>query len=106
MMRLWGLLVVFAAWLSPLGHAFPTCGVDRQISSQIWKDERVCSTSGYCHQYGVNPDSGQYEYYYGYHYNCPGLETRTTTLLTCQRGDGTLYNKQESGIWGMCQIRR
>lgn len=63
-----------------------------------------CVQSGYCFDWGLNPENGQYEYYYGWHYECRGTRQRQVADLVCKREDGSTYAETEEGYWSSCNF--
>lgn len=78
---------------------------DRQVDVRQRVDRISCTTSGYCRAYGRNPATGRYEYYYGHHANCPGVQERTVTVYHCLNSLGVGYTVDRYGYWSACRIR-
>lgn len=102
-MKVLGLLFLLIAPLQASGYA--CFGTDREVYDYVRYETMPCTTSGYCYAYDYNPQTGQYEYFYGYHINCDGVQERQVREVTCERNDGTRYTQPEYGFWGMCQVR-
>lgn len=78
---------------------------DRQTKVTTDVDAIRCTTHGYCRAYGYNPDTRRYEYYYGYHNNCPGYRQRTVTTYHCLNSLGIGYTVERYGPWGSCRVQ-
>lgn len=95
------LLFTFSSW----AHAMGCYAGDTEISRFARQESMPCQTNGYCYAYDHNPQTGAYEYYYGYHQNCPGNQYRTVTQFTCQfRDTNNTYSTTDYGMYGICQI--
>lgn len=77
---------------------------DTEVSRFAREESMACQTHGYCYAYDWNPQTSMYEYFYGFHSNCPGNQYRTVTQYTCQYRDtnGT-YMTTDYGMYGTCR---
>jgi hypothetical protein len=92
-MKILALLSVLI-WLPVASLA--ACGYsDSTISQTSSYDSISCVASGYCTAYDLNPATGQYENYFGYHSSCPGHSQRTTMNYMCRRSNGSTYSTSE-----------
>lgn len=80
-------------------------GNDTLVSQYTQIERQDCTTYGYCYAYDRNPqDNYKYEYYYGYHQNCPGHKQRTNTVYQCRNSAGFSYNNVQEGYFGACMV--
>jgi hypothetical protein len=100
------LVGIFAGFLMTSGisaSALAACGYgDTTISQSMDYAYTPCTTSGYCNAYDVNPATGQYEYFYGYHSSCPGHSQQTTMNFMCRRSNGSSYSTSDVVGVGPC----
>lgn len=80
------------------------CGHDIIISITIETQTQPCVTGGYCTMYDFNPETGEYENFYGYHHNCEGTQEKRDEKYTCQREDFSTYEDVTEGFWGFCSV--
>lgn len=82
------------------------CRGNDELTSITHREESInCTTYGYCRAYGYNPETGRYEYFYGYHSNCDGRQKRTITTYNCLNSQGIGYWVDSYGPWGRCEIK-
>lgn len=67
-------------------------------------ETQECFEPGYCHLFDFNPQTAQYELFYGYHALCPGYRQREVTDITCEGAGHYRYTAKESSLWGVCQL--
>lgn len=77
---------------------------DRQTGVDSRVERVSCTAYGYCRAYGHNPATGRYEYYDGYHPNCPGHQERSVTIYSCLNSLGVGYTVNSYGAWSSCRV--
>lgn len=96
-------LLFVLIFVSLKSHAF-MCGADTVLSKVVETETQACITPGVCQMYELDPETGNYEYNYGFHNDCPGNQVKQTDKYSCQREDQTTYEDVNEGMWGFCNL--
>lgn len=81
-----------------------SCGTDTIISYTVENQTQPCTGHGTCTAADFNPETGNYESFYGFHASCPGTEEKRTDKYICQRADLSTYEDNTEGFWGFCNV--
>lgn len=96
--------LIFALVYFQLQLVSAFCGTDLIISMIPEFKTQDCKSAGFCYAYGYNPETTEYEYFHGFHNDCPGNQQKQDDRYTCQRSDLSTYENVVEGIWGICSI--
>ena len=77
---------------------------ETEVSRLARSESAACVTSGYCMGWGINPQNGEYEYFYGFHDTCDGVQTRDVIELSCTQPGGAAHTLRFDGPFGVCTV--
>jgi hypothetical protein len=96
-------LILSVAWTTDAAFALCTPG-HQEVSRSTRYEEESCTAPGYCFAWGYNPATGAYEYFHGYHSDCPGRVRIEMETLVCRAPDGYTYTRSSEIYRGFCTV--